>query len=76
MPTTKRGPYPFVTKVIDMFGEWLKHRRELNELTEYEAEFGELERVARDLNATTPLARDPEPSPSVLIFLSSDIALD
>jgi hypothetical protein len=52
MTTTQREPYPLVTKVIDMFGDWLKQRRELNELMEYEAEFGELERVARDFNVT------------------------
>ena len=52
MTTTQREPFPFVTKVIDMFGNWLKQRRELNELMEYAAEFGELERVARELNVT------------------------
>jgi len=52
MTTTRREPFPFVTKVIDMFGDWLKQRRELNELMEYAAEFGELEPVARELNVT------------------------
>jgi transcriptional regulator with XRE-family HTH domain len=52
MTTTQREPYPFVTKVIDLFGDWLKQRRELHELTEYAAEFGELEPVARELNVT------------------------
>lgn len=52
MTTTQREPYPLVTKVIDLFGDWLKQRRELNELTEYAADSGELERVARDLNVT------------------------
>jgi hypothetical protein len=37
-------------KVIDLFGDLLKQRRELNELTAYAADPGELERVARDLN--------------------------
>jgi hypothetical protein len=50
--TTQREPYPFVTKVIDLFGDWLKQRRELNELMEYPADPDELERVARDLNVT------------------------
>jgi hypothetical protein len=50
MTTTQREPYPFATKVIDLFGDWLKQRRALNELTEYAADPGELERVARDLN--------------------------
>jgi len=53
MTTTQREPHTFVTKIIDVFGDWLKRRRELNELLEYEVEFGELKRVARDLNVTT-----------------------
>jgi hypothetical protein len=52
MKTTEREPYTFVTKVIDLFGDWLKQRRELNELTEFAADPGELERVARELNVT------------------------
>lgn len=43
MMTTQRELYPVVTKMIDLFGNWLKQRRELNELME-------LERVARELN--------------------------
>ena len=35
-----------------MFGDWLKQRRELNELMEFAADPGELERVARELNVT------------------------
>jgi hypothetical protein len=50
MTTTQRDP--FVAKVIDLFGDWLKQRRELNELTEFAADPGELERVARELNVT------------------------
>jgi uncharacterized protein YjiS (DUF1127 family) len=46
--TTVQGePYPFVTKMIDLFGDWLKQRRELRELMQLEADPGELERVAR-----------------------------
>jgi hypothetical protein len=52
MTTSKHEPYPFVTKVIDLFGDWLKQRRELNELIEFAADPGELERVARELNVT------------------------
>lgn len=52
MTTTKHEPYSFVTKVIDLFGDWLKQRRELNELMEFAADPGELERVARELNVT------------------------
>jgi hypothetical protein len=53
MTTTEHEPFPFVTKVIDLFGDWLKQRRELNELTKYAADPGELERVARELNVTS-----------------------
>jgi len=52
MTTSQREPFPFVTKVIGLFGDWLKQRRELIELTEYDAEFGGLEPVARELNVT------------------------
>ena len=52
MTTTEREAYPFVTKVIDLFGDWLKQRRELNELMEFAADPGELERVARELHVT------------------------
>jgi hypothetical protein len=50
MTTTQRDP--FIAKVIDLFGDWLKQRRELNELMEFAADPGELERVARELNVT------------------------
>ena len=41
--TTVQGePYPFVTKMIDLFGDWLKQRRELRELMQLEADPGEL----------------------------------
>lgn len=52
MTTTPQGPYPFVTKVIDLFGEWLKQRRELKELIDFAADPGEMGRVARELNVT------------------------
>jgi hypothetical protein len=52
LTTTEREPHPLVAKVIELFGDWLKQRRELNELTEYAADPGELERVARELNVT------------------------
>ena len=50
MTTTQRDP--FIAKVIDLFGDWLQQRRELNELMEFAADPGELERVARELNVT------------------------
>jgi transcriptional regulator with XRE-family HTH domain len=52
MTINQREPFPFVTKMIDVFGDWLKQRRELSELTGFAGDFGELERVARDLNVT------------------------
>jgi hypothetical protein len=48
--TTQRDP--LIAKVIDLFGDWLKQRRELSELMEFAADPGELERVARELNVT------------------------
>jgi len=29
--TVQEQPYPTVSRMIDIFGEWLKHRRELRE---------------------------------------------
>jgi len=52
MTATAQELVPMVAKVIDMFGNWLKRRRELNELTKYGAGFGELEPIVRDLNVT------------------------
>jgi hypothetical protein len=53
MTTARHEPYPFVTKIIDLFGDWLKQRRELNEMMQFAADPGELERVARELNVTS-----------------------
>ena len=52
MTTIEREPHLFVTKVINLFSDWLKQRRELNELMGPAADPGELERVARELNVT------------------------
>ena len=52
MTTTQRELHPLVTRVIELFSDWLKQRRELNELMEYSADPGEFERVARELNVT------------------------
>jgi transcriptional regulator with XRE-family HTH domain len=80
MTTIQREPYSFVTKVIDIFGDWLKQRRELNELMEYEAEFGELERVARDLNVTPAdlerLVRQGSQSESDLAYMIKALGID
>ena len=80
MTTTEREPYPFVTKVIDLFGDWLKQRRELNELTQYTADPGELERVARDLNVTPAdlemLVRQGSQSANELSYTLTALGID
>jgi hypothetical protein len=41
--TVQEKPYPVVSLVIDTFGEWLKHRRELREMREMDAaNFGQI----------------------------------
>lgn len=35
--TVQEKPYPVVELVVDTFGEWLKHRRELREMSEMDA---------------------------------------
>jgi hypothetical protein len=42
--------YPLVDKVVDIFGEWLKHRRELREMRELDA--SEFTRIAHELCVT------------------------
>ncbi len=53
MTTVHRESYPLVTKMIELFGEWLSQRRQLMELTQLEAGPGELERVARELGVSS-----------------------
>lgn len=49
--TVQEQPYPVVSLVIDTFGEWLKHRRELKEMNEMDAaNFG---RIAGELRMST-----------------------
>src|SRR3954468_4825312 len=45
--TTQNMTYPTVERLIDMFGDWLKHRRELGEL--HQLEGIEFDRIAHDL---------------------------
>jgi len=45
--TTQSKPYPRLQSLIDTFGEWLKHRRELNEIRQMNRE--DFERIAMDL---------------------------
>ncbi len=42
--------YPLVDRVIDIFGDWLKHRREIREMRELDA--GEFARIAHELCVT------------------------
>jgi hypothetical protein len=42
--------YPLVDKVIDVFGDWLKHRREIREMRELDT--GEFTRIAHELCLT------------------------
>jgi hypothetical protein len=44
-------PYPFVTDLIDAFGNWLQHRREISELQGFD--FSEFNRVAHELGLST-----------------------
>jgi len=39
--------YPLVDKVVDIFGDWLKHRREIREMRELDA--SEFTRIAHEL---------------------------
>jgi transcriptional regulator with XRE-family HTH domain len=80
MTTTQREPYTFVTKVIDLFGDWLKQRRELNEMMQFAADPGELERVARDLNVTPAdlgrLVRQGSQSANELPYILTALGID
>ena len=54
--TVQETPYPVVSRVIDMFGDWLKHRRELSEMRQMDAAnfgriAGELRMSSADLEA-------------------------
>ena len=54
--TVQEKPYPVVSRVVDIFGEWLKHRRELREMREMDAASfgriaGELRMSSADLEA-------------------------
>jgi hypothetical protein len=49
--TVQEKPYPVVELVIDTFGDWLKHRRELKEMREMDAvNFGQ---IASDLRISS-----------------------
>jgi hypothetical protein len=49
--TVQEQPYPTVTRMVDTFGEWLKHRRELREMRDMDAaNFGQ---IASDLRMSS-----------------------
>ena len=49
--TVQDKPYPTVTRRVDIFGEWLKHRRELREMRDMDAaNFGQ---IASDLRMSS-----------------------
>ncbi|MEH2530905.1 hypothetical protein V1277_002718 [Bradyrhizobium sp. AZCC 1588] len=49
--TVQDKPYPTVSRMVDIFGEWLKHRRELREMRELDAaNFGQ---IASDLRMSS-----------------------
>lgn len=80
MTTTQHEPYPFVSKVIDLFADWLKQRRELSELREFAADPGELERVARELKVTPAdlerLVRQGAQSANALTYTLTALGID
>ena len=80
MTTTQHESYPFVTKVIDLFGDWLKQRQELIELTECDAEFRDLEPVARELDVTPAvlerLVRQGSQGPNELPYTLTALGID
>jgi hypothetical protein len=54
--TVQEKPYPVVSLVVDAFGDWLKHRREMREMSEMDAAnfsqiAGELRMSTTDLEA-------------------------
>ena len=49
--TAHTHSYPLVDKLIERFADWLKHRREITEMCQFDAaEFG---RIAHDLGVTS-----------------------
>jgi methyl-accepting chemotaxis protein len=51
MERTMSKRYPVIGKVVDVFGNWLKHRREVREL--HGLDNGEFAKIARELNMTS-----------------------
>ena len=78
--TVQEQPYPVVSLVVDIFGEWLKHRRELKEMREMDAaNFGqiasELRMSSADLEALVrrgPHAADELPKMLAALGIDQD----
>ena len=49
--TVQEKPYPTVSRMVDIFGEWLKHRRELREMREMDA--ANFNQIASDLRMSS-----------------------
>ena len=47
---TQTKTYPIVENAINLFGDWLKHRRDIRELRDMNS--GDFARIARDLSIT------------------------
>jgi len=47
---TQTKTYPIVESAINLFGDWLKHQREMRELRDMNS--GDFARIARDLSVT------------------------
>jgi len=48
--TAQEHPYPRVEMLIDIFGDWLKHRRELSEIRQMDR--ADFERIASELRVS------------------------
>ena len=78
--TVQDKPYPVVGRVVDIFGEWLKHRRGLREMREMDAaNFGqiasELRMTSADLEALVrqgPHAADELPKMLAALGVDQD----
>jgi len=78
--TVQEKPYSAVGRVVDIFGEWLKHRRELREMREMDAAnfsqiAGELRMTSADLEALVrqgPHAADELPKMLTALGIDQD----
>ena len=78
--TVQETPRPVISRVVDIFGEWLKHRRELREMREMDAaNFGqiasELRMTSADLEALVrhgPHAADELPKMLTALGIDQD----